>query len=110
MPAPSRAFSLSCFPGSLIRICFGSTFEFRIFFLMPGSADAVQHLIHALETGGAAVWIRRGPWGVIQAPPALGIAALQVESLAELVQHIGDAWPGANPNDAPATSHDEVLE
>ncbi|CAN5599617.1 hypothetical protein BH18VER2_BH18VER2_08120 [soil metagenome] len=26
---------------------------------MPGSAEAVQHLIHALESGGAAVWIRR---------------------------------------------------
>ncbi len=26
---------------------------------MPGSADAVQRLIHALEAGGAAVWVRR---------------------------------------------------
>ena len=26
---------------------------------MPGSADAVQKAIHALESGGAAVWVRR---------------------------------------------------
>lgn len=27
---------------------------------MPGSADAIQGLVHALEAGGAAVWFRRG--------------------------------------------------
>src|SRR6476646_10634080 len=26
---------------------------------MPGSADAIQRAIHALESGGAAVWVRR---------------------------------------------------
>src|SRR5437870_6106316 len=26
---------------------------------MPGSADAVQRVIHALEAGGAAIWVRR---------------------------------------------------
>jgi len=26
---------------------------------MPGSADAIQRAIHALEAGGAAVWVRR---------------------------------------------------
>ncbi len=26
---------------------------------MPGSADAVQRAIHALEAGGAAIWVRR---------------------------------------------------
>jgi hypothetical protein len=27
---------------------------------MPGSADAIQRLVHAIEAGGAAVWVRRG--------------------------------------------------
>ena len=38
---------------------------------MPGSADAVQRVIHALESGGAAVWVRR----------ALVVAAIVVMSL-----------------------------
>jgi 4-amino-4-deoxy-L-arabinose transferase-like glycosyltransferase len=27
---------------------------------MPGSADFIQHMVHAIEAGGLAVWIRRG--------------------------------------------------
>ena len=44
--------------------------------------------------GMRAVWLRRGPWGVI-APDAPG-AVLQVASLAELVSRLDEAWdPGA---------------
>jgi HAD superfamily hydrolase (TIGR01549 family) len=45
----------------------------------------------AAEAGMRAVWIRRGPWGVIQhldrATPAL-----TVDSLSELVERIDEAW------------------
>ena len=27
---------------------------------MPGAADSIQRLVHAVEAGGAAVWVRRG--------------------------------------------------
>jgi len=38
------------------------------------------------------VWLRRGPWALIQAatPPA---GTLVVDSLTELVERIGEAWP-----------------
>jgi HAD superfamily hydrolase (TIGR01549 family) len=41
--------------------------------------------------GMRAVWLRRGPWGVI-APEAPG-AHLVVRSLAELVDRIDESWP-----------------
>lgn len=46
----------------------------------------------AAAAGMRAVWLRRGPWGVIpeSAPEE---AALVVSSLDELVSCIGDAWP-----------------
>lgn len=42
--------------------------------------------------GMRAVWLRRGPWGVVgsAAPPQ---AALVVDSLDELVERIGSVWP-----------------
>ena len=40
-----------------------------------------------------AVWIRRGPWGVIQRLPEGARPALTVDSLDELVERIGQAWP-----------------
>jgi HAD superfamily hydrolase (TIGR01662 family) len=48
----------------------------------------------ASAAGMRAVWLRRGPWGVIwrEAPGAV----LVVDSLAELVDRIGEAWPGAS--------------
>ena len=48
-------------------------------------------LIPSAAAGMRAVWIRRGPWGVIQRAPD-GTAALVVESLDELVERIGEAW------------------
>jgi len=50
----------------------------------------------AHAVGMRAVWIRRGPWGVIHShrvasPPA----ALVVDSLDELVRRIGEAWAPA---------------
>ena len=46
----------------------------------------------AMAAGMRAVWIRRGPWGVIPAEPPPE-AALVVGSLAELAERIEEAWP-----------------
>ncbi len=57
--------------------------------------DRVDNDVRPSATAGMrAVWIRRGPWGVIQRlgpedPPP----ALVVDSLGELVARIGEAWP-----------------
>jgi HAD superfamily hydrolase (TIGR01549 family) len=62
----------------------------------PGSVAYVGDRVDndvapALDAGLRAVWIRRGPWGVIQ--QARGIApALVVGSLGELVERIDEAW------------------
>ena len=49
----------------------------------------------AVEAGMRAIWIRRGPWGVIQR--ADGVApALTVDSLEELTRRIDDAWVEAD--------------
>jgi FMN phosphatase YigB (HAD superfamily) len=48
-------------------------------------------VIPAAAAGMRAVWIRRGPWGVIQDAPD-GVAALVVDSLDELVKRIGEGW------------------
>ncbi len=48
----------------------------------------------AVEAGMRAIWIRRGPWGVIQRPA--GVApALTIDSLEELTRRIDDAWEAA---------------
>lgn len=48
----------------------------------------------AAEAGMRAIWIRRGPWGVIQRPA--GVApALTIDSLEELTRRVGDAWEAA---------------
>jgi hypothetical protein len=39
-----------------------------------------------------AVWIRRGPWGVIQELPEQVTPALVVRSLDGLAARIGEAW------------------
>jgi HAD superfamily hydrolase (TIGR01662 family) len=41
--------------------------------------------------GMRAVWLRRGPWGVIAVPPPEG-EAMVVDSLDELVERIGEVW------------------
>jgi HAD superfamily hydrolase (TIGR01549 family) len=49
----------------------------------------------AAAAGMRPVWIKRGPWAVIATdqPPA---GTLVVDSLAELVERIGEAWPEAS--------------
>jgi len=44
-----------------------------------------------MAAGRRAVWLRRGPWGVIE-PDGPVAAALVVRSLAELVERIDEAW------------------
>ena len=39
------------------------------------------------------VWIRRGPWGVIAREARFPTGTLVVDSLAELVERIGEWWP-----------------
>jgi HAD superfamily hydrolase (TIGR01549 family) len=49
-------------------------------------------VLPAIATGMRAVWIRRGPWGVIQELPDGAEPALVVSSLGELVERIGEVW------------------
>jgi HAD superfamily hydrolase (TIGR01662 family) len=63
----------------------------------PGSVAYVgdridNDVVPAAAAGMRAVWIRRGPWGVIQQPPAGVGPALVVDSLDELAARIGEAW------------------
>ena len=62
----------------------------------PGSVAYVgdridNDVLPAAAAGMRAVWLRRGPWGVIPrvAPPQ---ASLVVASLAELAERIDEAW------------------
>ena len=48
-------------------------------------------VLPAAALGMRAIWIRRGPWGVI-GEDAGGAAHLVVDSLDELVERIGQAW------------------
>lgn len=53
-------------------------------------------VVPSAAAGMRAVWIRRGPWGVIQRAPDGVEAALVVDSLDELVERIGEVWePGS---------------
>ena len=49
-------------------------------------------VLPSIAAGMRAVWLRRGPWGVIQRLPEGPQPTLVVDSLAELVKRIGDAW------------------
>ena len=49
-------------------------------------------VVPAISAGMRAVWLRRGPWGVIQELPPGVETALTVSSLDELVERIGEAW------------------
>jgi HAD superfamily hydrolase (TIGR01549 family) len=64
----------------------------------PGSVayvgDRVDNdVIPAAAAGMRAVWLRRGPWGVIQELPHGVEPAITVGSLDQLVLRIGEAWP-----------------
>ena len=52
-------------------------------------------VVPALRAGMRAVWLRRGPWGVIQELPEDVRPALTVSSLDELVERIGEVWEGS---------------
>jgi HAD superfamily hydrolase (TIGR01549 family) len=49
-------------------------------------------VLPAIAAGMRAVWLRRGPWGVIQELPHDVAPALVVDSLDELVARIGEIW------------------
>lgn len=49
-------------------------------------------VLPAIAAGMRAVWIRRGPWGIIQRLPDGVAPALIVDSLDELVRRIDEAW------------------
>jgi len=51
-------------------------------------------VLPAAAAGMRAVWIRRGPWGVIEQLPEGVAPALVVNSLTELAERIGEAWAG----------------
>jgi hypothetical protein len=69
---------------------------------MPGSADSVQRLVHALEAGGAAVWVRRSLAVLVIVGLALfyfmhefrGLATSQAMDQAQIGRHIasGHGW------------------
>ena len=46
----------------------------------------------ALEMGMRAVWLRRGPWGLLQRLPEGSTPSLTVDSLDELTERIDEAW------------------
>lgn len=50
-------------------------------------------VLPSAAAGMRAVWLRRGPWGVIQQPDPAVEPALVVDSLDELVERIAEAWP-----------------
>ena len=49
-------------------------------------------VLPAMAAGLRSVWLRRGPWGIIQRLPEGERPALVVDSLDELVGRIGEAW------------------
>jgi len=49
-------------------------------------------VLPSAAAGIRAVWIRRGPWGLIQDLPKEARAALVVDTLSELVDRIDGAW------------------
>ena len=49
-------------------------------------------VLPALAAGMRAVWLRRGPWGMLQELPDGASPALTVHSLDELTERIGEAW------------------
>lgn len=63
--------------------------------------DRVENdVLPSAAAGMRAVWIRRGPWGVIQRLPDGMQPALIVDSLAELANRIDEAWSGLPAGEA----------
>jgi HAD superfamily hydrolase (TIGR01549 family) len=57
--------------------------------------DRIENdVLPASAAGMRAVWIRRGPWGLIQRVPEGMQPALVVDSLTELAERISEAWSG----------------
>jgi HAD superfamily hydrolase (TIGR01549 family) len=57
------------------------------------AGDRVDNdVIPSAAAGMRAIWVRRGPWGTIQQAASVA-PALVVDSLDELVERIGEAWP-----------------
>jgi len=52
-------------------------------------------VLPAMAAGLRAIWLRRGPWGVIQQLPNGAQPALVVGSLRELTESISAVWPAA---------------
>ena len=50
-------------------------------------------VLPSAEAGMRSVWLRRGPWGVIQHLPDGTRPALVVGSLSELAERVDEAWP-----------------
>ena len=81
-----------------------SAFFERVLDLVGAEAAAVAYVgdrvdndvVPAIAAGMRAVWIRRGPWGVIQRLPAGTTPSLTVDTLDELVQRIDDVWIDAD--------------
>jgi HAD superfamily hydrolase (TIGR01549 family) len=51
-------------------------------------------VLPSIAAGLRAVWIRRGPWGIIERVPPGARPALVVDTLAELAERILEAWEG----------------
>jgi len=71
----------------------------------PGSVAYVgdrvgNDVLPAAAAGMRAIWIRRGPWGVIEQLPEGVEPALVVSSLTELAERIGQAWAGLPGDEA----------
>lgn len=71
----------------------------------PGSVAYVgdrvgNDVLPAAAAGMRAIWIRRGPWGVIEQLPETVQPALVVDSLTELAERIGEAWAGLPAGEA----------
>lgn len=69
----------------------------------PDAADVAyvgdrvdNDVLPAAAAGMRDVWLRRGPWGVIQHLPDRHEPALVVDSLDELVERLDDLWPTAD--------------
>ena len=57
------------------------------------AGDRVENdVVPAIAAGLRAIWVRRGPWGLIEELPDGVEPALVVGSLDELADRIGEAW------------------
>jgi len=70
----------------------------------PGSVAYVgdrlgNDILPAATAGMRGIWIRRGPWGVIDRPSGEIQPVLVVDSLSELAERIGEAWVGLPPDE-----------